>query len=205
LQRLEHVKIVNVRDCIRALDIPVFVKNCVKVSGLESDLIEEKTYEIIALLLSKTDLGDFANMKAFWSYLRISVIRQAYKCSKGKEKNVDLSGQEPTEDKTPEGQLFGALEKQSLKKVVDEVLKKHQAPRGKIKEIRQLLTVLLEQEEFIHIQKSGENKGAWVFNAAGLGRALKWDRAKVCYRLKQLRQIFSKEVRLQGLELSDPE
>jgi len=189
---------VTLRECIGQLDMDAFIGDCVSRSRLDAELLKESAFSILIELLAKEPQEEFANIKAFWVYLRTATLRSAFRKVRKEQLHSPEGLEELVELDNPEETLLSALERSSLSELLSEVLKKHQAPRGKSKEIRELLEVLLGSEDYIQLRRSGEHKGGWVFDISGLARTLGWKRQRVYKRLELLQKAILKEAKKYG-------
>lgn len=184
------------RKWIGQLELDVFVRSCIKRSGLSEERIKDTTLEVLAELLVKEERFQdaFVTMSAFLAYMRKVVIRRILKQLSSEEKQkLKEDFQPPTQ--TPEERYLRVEETISSFQILDFVMNEKVHAFKEKDELRQLLHILIKNpEQYIFIRQSGKNKGYLAFNMTALSNALKWKRHRLYLRLERIRTIFLHEL-----------
>lgn len=185
----------ELRTFIKQLSLAHFVQECHKRTGINSDILQDATLEVITAMLAQESRfeSSFVNQYAFQGYVRTAAIRRALQAHRNTQQTEEIIDSHLTseEAQTAEEHIIAALELQEYTDLVTHVLQKAKADKGLLQDGHQLIELVLsDPDRFLQRRKSGKNKGKWVFHYVELIAELGWNKQRVYERLERIRKLL---------------
>ncbi|TNE45656.1 MAG: hypothetical protein EP343_26265 [Deltaproteobacteria bacterium] len=166
---------------------------CTQKTGLPSDCVYDAVLDVVVSMLAQEHkaTAKFENVQAFLQYLRVAVLRRAFRTTPNRKPTFYSFLQLSSDGRHPEQALLEALEQQSHKARCERLLGdlSGRLHSQSAEEVRQLMTVLLEKPDMLVVRRTGKEKGTVKFNITGLSQELAWSRRKIYDRVEQLRGV----------------
>ncbi len=183
----------SLQTFLEAVNYEQLIGYCSSKTGLSSDCVYDAVLDVVVSMLAQERKATamFANHQAFLQYLRVAVLRRAFRTSPNRKPSCSPSNLLPTEGRYPEQALLEALEHQHNKKRCERLF--HELT-GRLHsqsadEVCQLMKLILEKPDMLVVRKTGKERGTIKFNITGLSQELEWSRRKIYDRVEQLRGV----------------